>query len=423
MSQYSQTVWNTLLSAGATPQQAAGIMGNMQFESGINPESAGMDTNGYMSYGLVQWNAGSHAAASSLVTGNPPVDIQRQIAYLVATGGLAAAAGTDPQGCAENFAHIYERCAECGYQGSSQLGPRAQAAQQIFDQAQAGNWNQSPTQANTTAAAPQQGATPAAPAGQSGPFSPQDQARMVYMGTLATYGPEILDPSSPTFTEWNSQGGNATLTGKGSSIWGDMWNGFFGAVFPGATIAGGSGGIGGVIGGAETAAGVFAWLMKPTNLLRLAEIVAGAGILAVGGAMYIQILVPSVGGVIGVLAGGPGGRVVRGVQTGRAQARAEAGRTQRTLISEHYGTLRHATQQQNETVRSAERYYLGETGRTQRHQISQEHQTQRHAETESQRSYRTSQRKTTRHATGTNPGRITRRGGKSYNEAGEELFA
>lgn len=393
MSQYSQTVWNTLLSAGATPQQAAGIMGNMQFESGINPESAGMDTNGYMSYGLVQWNAGSHAAASSLVTGNPPVDIQRQIAYLVATGGLAAAAGTDPQGCAENFAHIYERCAECGYQGSSQLGPRAQAAQQIFDQAQAGNWNQSPTQANTTAAAPQPGATPAAPAGQSGPFSPQDQARMVYMGTLATYGPEILDPSSPTFTEWNSQGGNATLTAKGSSIWGDMWNGFFGAVFPGATIAGGSGGIGGVIGGAETAAGVFAWLMKPTNLLRLAEIVAGAGILAVGGAMYIQILVPSVGGVIGVLAGGPGGTAAR-------------------LGSN--------------AIRTA--------GQTRQLRIREEAATQRHQETEAQRSYRANQAHTrrapgpSRHTriqglSSNRPGRITHSGGRSYNEAGEELFA
>lgn len=126
-------IWNALIGAGATPVQAAALMGNMQSESGLNPESAGLDTNGYWSYGLVSWNQKGYTNAAQLVTGNPAQDLANQIAFLKSTGGFDAAAGADPATAATNFAHNYERCAACGYQGGSgALVTRAKQAMAIF---------------------------------------------------------------------------------------------------------------------------------------------------------------------------------------------------------------------------------------------------------------------------------------------------
>ena len=45
-----------LKSQGLTKEQAAGIMGNIQTESNFNPTAQFNDLNGYVSYGLIQWN-------------------------------------------------------------------------------------------------------------------------------------------------------------------------------------------------------------------------------------------------------------------------------------------------------------------------------------------------------------------------------
>lgn len=134
-------IWNALIGAGASPAQAAGIMGNMQAESGLNTQSAGRDSNGAWSYGLINWNTASYPNAASLVTGNPTTDLANQINFLKQTGGFNAAVGNDPGTIASNFAHTYERCSACGYQGgTAQLQIRSANAQSVFQAAGTGKW-------------------------------------------------------------------------------------------------------------------------------------------------------------------------------------------------------------------------------------------------------------------------------------------
>lgn len=111
-------IFAALIKIGASPAQAIGIMANMINESSLNPEAAAMDTNGKMSYGLVQWNAGSFPNAGSLVTGHPANDIAAQVNYLAQTGGLRAASGSTGSQVASNFAANYERCVGCEPGGS-----------------------------------------------------------------------------------------------------------------------------------------------------------------------------------------------------------------------------------------------------------------------------------------------------------------
>lgn len=125
-------------------------MGNMILESRLNPESAGMDSNGQMSYGLVQWNAGGYPNAHSLVTGHPMADMVAQIRFLAQTGGFKAAAGSTPAQAAGNFAARYERCASCA-PGGQQNTTRQSQAQTVAGWAQQGNWPASLGSASDTA--------------------------------------------------------------------------------------------------------------------------------------------------------------------------------------------------------------------------------------------------------------------------------
>jgi len=112
-------IYSALKNAGFSTAQAIGVMANMFRESSFDSQSAHMDTNGHMSYGLAQWNTASYPNAASLVTGNPAKDIVRQIQYLVQTGGLRAASGTSASQVASNFAADYERCVGCEHGGSA----------------------------------------------------------------------------------------------------------------------------------------------------------------------------------------------------------------------------------------------------------------------------------------------------------------
>ena len=96
----------------------AGIMGNIQVESGFNPTIGSKDTNGYKSYGLIQWNAASYPKAENKV-GNTA---QQQVIKIVDgytyfyTDFLKAAdsqVGLTPYKAAYLFAKNVERCAGC----------------------------------------------------------------------------------------------------------------------------------------------------------------------------------------------------------------------------------------------------------------------------------------------------------------------
>lgn len=138
--QNALAIWTALLKAGATPIQAAGIMGNMEQESGGNPESSAVDTNGYVSRGLVSWNGASYPNAASLLTGNIEADIKSQIAFLVQTGGLSAASGSTPAEAAQSFMNNYERCDPTYCNPTN----RVDSAQSIFQMAKTGNWVSTP---------------------------------------------------------------------------------------------------------------------------------------------------------------------------------------------------------------------------------------------------------------------------------------
>lgn len=69
-----EQVWNYLSGAGFTPEQTAGIMGNIGRESGFNPFRAQGDTASPKTsagWGLVQWTAERHVAIRDAVVSDP----------------------------------------------------------------------------------------------------------------------------------------------------------------------------------------------------------------------------------------------------------------------------------------------------------------------------------------------------------------
>lgn len=148
-----RTIWQELEHAGASSVQAAGIMGNWLAESRLDPEAQATDSNGYVSYGLAQWNSapGNYPNAASLVTGNPAADARAQIRYFFQTGGAAAASGSTPQEVASSVAANYERCQGCQSGGASNTARQANAAT-VAGWAGTGNWPASTGQASDTAA-------------------------------------------------------------------------------------------------------------------------------------------------------------------------------------------------------------------------------------------------------------------------------
>lgn len=143
-------IWDALENAGATAVQAAGIMGNMIAESSLNPEAHAVDSNGYESYGLVQWNAASYPSAATLVTGNPAKDLKAQIDFLASTGGFKAATGSTPSAVAGNFADGYERCATCE-PGETSYDQRVSNAGTVSGWARQDNWPSSSGDASDNA--------------------------------------------------------------------------------------------------------------------------------------------------------------------------------------------------------------------------------------------------------------------------------
>lgn len=111
----------------------------------------------------------------------------------------------------------------------------------------------------------------------------KDISRMNLVTAIATYGPGIL--TNEDLQKKMQVGGSASSILKNIPGLGGLFT------------AGSD-----VVSGTEVAAGILAWLTKPSTLLRGGEILLGAGLLAVGGAMYLRILMPAVGGIVGGIA-------------------------------------------------------------------------------------------------------------------------
>jgi|HubBroStandDraft_1064217.scaffolds.fasta_scaffold17631_4 hypothetical protein len=143
-------IWDALEKAGASSVQAVGIMANAIAESSLDPEARAMDTNGYYSNGLWQFNEDSYPSAGELVTGNPGRDMLAQVQFLIQNGGLQAASGTTVDETAGNFASQFERCATCTPGGTS-YEQRVGNAATVAGWAATGSWPSSTGSASDTA--------------------------------------------------------------------------------------------------------------------------------------------------------------------------------------------------------------------------------------------------------------------------------
>jgi tail lysozyme len=114
-------IYTALIAAGFSTTQAIGAMANGMAESSLNPEANVVDSNGYRSYGIWQFNAQSYPNASGLVTGNCSADINAQVGLLKASVSGQALAGSTPGQVASNFAQYFERCQTCQPGGASNV--------------------------------------------------------------------------------------------------------------------------------------------------------------------------------------------------------------------------------------------------------------------------------------------------------------
>ena len=132
-----QQVYDALIAAGFNRSQAAGIMGNLQNESGYNQEiiNPGGPAAGV---GLAQWETTFYPAARGYVTGNAARDLTVQIQAI-----KAAARGLNLSGSAQQVAGTwaadFEKCAGCQPGGAQYIARQANAGR-IYQQAVTGKW-------------------------------------------------------------------------------------------------------------------------------------------------------------------------------------------------------------------------------------------------------------------------------------------
>ena len=138
-------IYQALINAGASTTQAIGIMANMIAESGLNPEAVGDQGT---SFGLVQQHGGQY---STLVTGNPPADMNAQVKVVARNGGFAAADGANGAQAAGNFSARYERCTTC-QPGQSSYNQRVANAATVAGWVSSGKWPTSVGSATAAAA-------------------------------------------------------------------------------------------------------------------------------------------------------------------------------------------------------------------------------------------------------------------------------
>ncbi len=134
-------VYDALVAAGFSRSQAAGIMGNIQNESGFNPEAVnpGGPTAGV---GLVQWETTYYPQAAGYVTGNSAKDLADQIKGIVSEAHHLNLTGTAGQ-VAGTWAADFEKCQGC-QPGGDQYNARVANANRIYQQAVSGRWPSKP---------------------------------------------------------------------------------------------------------------------------------------------------------------------------------------------------------------------------------------------------------------------------------------
>lgn len=134
----TQQAYSFFIGKGLTPQQSAGLVGNLLSESGLDPNSLG--DNG-SARGIAQWHPDRFAGLTALAAqlGTAVTDLNTQLQYvwqeLTTTNSSALAAlkaQSTPEGSAQVIGQLYERCAACSDPNSLDVRQRMSNALQVF---------------------------------------------------------------------------------------------------------------------------------------------------------------------------------------------------------------------------------------------------------------------------------------------------
>jgi hypothetical protein len=129
-------IFEALINAGFTENQAIGAMANAINESGLNPETPAGD--GGTSFGLWQFHNTSYPDAPH-PTGNCKQDIVDAVGYLKTHISGSALNGSTPAEVAGNFAANFERCQGC-QPGGAQYNQRVANAATVAGWVTSGRW-------------------------------------------------------------------------------------------------------------------------------------------------------------------------------------------------------------------------------------------------------------------------------------------
>lgn len=235
-------VYDALTGKGFDMAQAAGIMGNIQNESGFNQEAIG---DAGQSFGLVQWYTPSYPFAPSLVTGNLAADLANQMDHIVNAAHGLNMSGT-AQEVAGRWSADFERCVGC-QPGQAQYASRVANAARIFTQAQSGHWPSGP--GNPGGPGPPGPPTPGTPPGTSSP------------GLLQELGNVWGIP----FNFWQSAAAPVT-----------------GIVTATEDVAQALAGISNVFAEVQHLFGMIAWFFVPSHIVRMISFVLGVPLVGFG---------------------------------------------------------------------------------------------------------------------------------------------
>jgi len=127
-----EELYKALRAHGASPTQAAGIVGNAVSETGPSTDDLAPDSEMNPEYNLPGcvglWCWEPEFFNPPRPTGNSVADMNNQIAYLKETGGFDRAFGSTAEEAGRNFALDYERCEFCMSGGEQYIARGNQAA-------------------------------------------------------------------------------------------------------------------------------------------------------------------------------------------------------------------------------------------------------------------------------------------------------
>lgn len=137
--QNAKTIWDFLLGHGYSQDAAAGILGNIEQESGGNPEAGGPGNAG-----IIQWTPGSKAAPKQpIMTGNPQADLGAQLTDLLTYNnqqGASAMQALQAAGSPQAAALVYSQRFERPLASAANNPNREASAQAVLKAAQSGQW-------------------------------------------------------------------------------------------------------------------------------------------------------------------------------------------------------------------------------------------------------------------------------------------